>query len=360
LTNSKKISTDALKKTKDQLVGLDIQKLRSLTSNYVADWLQTVSQLIDSEEVMNPTYGQSLEEEYENSSLENWTTFDGDVVPVSSFKYRIRNSDLRLFGGPQIERLLSVMKIIISNPDNFKVDLKDFDVILKTNSLENALNSASHLIIHKSKSYYHSVEQLCNRANAILKRVSSMAFSVMEKKDKRSLVGSSSNVNAIDIQDLQGFGYFCYSLRDVYFEYVDKVTAACKVKCLEEISTLDLINWDASQLSKYPSDQPKRREYIQNIATKYLVESNKNVVSNLLLIAHHYFLFNCPKDLSGEILKDVSSFSEKMLEEMFELSNAKKKELSTIQSNIEADLDLNAKQENQLRDLNGLFVRMKL
>jgi len=185
LTNSKKISTDALKKTKDQLVGLDIQKLRSLTSNYVADWLQTVSQLIDSEEVMNPTYGQSLEEEYENSSLENWTTFDGDVVPVSSFKYRIRNSDLRLFGGPQIERLLSVMKIIISNPDNFKVDLKDYDVILKSNSLENALNSASHLIIHKSKSYYHSVEQLCNRANAILKRVSSMAFSVMEKKREK-------------------------------------------------------------------------------------------------------------------------------------------------------------------------------
>jgi len=186
-----------------------------------------------------------------------------------------------------------------------------------------------------------------------------MAFSVMEKKEKRSLVGSSSNVYAIDIQDLQGFGYFCYYLRDVYFEYIDKVTAVCKEKCLEEISTLDLINWDASQLSKYPSDQPKRREYIQNLATKYLVESNKNVVSNLLLIAHHYFLFNCPKDLSGEILKDVSSFSEKMLEEMFELSNAKK-ELSTIQSNIEADLDLNAKQENQLRDLNGLFVRMKL
>jgi hypothetical protein len=44
--------------------GLDVTKLRSITSNFVADWLQVVVQLIDGSTEGNPGLnGQTVDEE---------------------------------------------------------------------------------------------------------------------------------------------------------------------------------------------------------------------------------------------------------------------------------------------------------
>ena len=60
----KKTSADHLKQLEDQLSSSEVSNLRSAVSNYVADWLQVVIQLIDGSTEGNPSFnGQTLEQE---------------------------------------------------------------------------------------------------------------------------------------------------------------------------------------------------------------------------------------------------------------------------------------------------------
>jgi uncharacterized linocin/CFP29 family protein len=73
----------------------------------------------------------------------------------------------------------------------------------------------------------------------------------------------------------------------------------------------------------------------------------------------YFYTFCRQRNVSGEILKEVSSFEDKLIEEMFELKSVKeflKKEEQLQQSNLSS----HEAEEKQLRDLLQSFSRFKL
>jgi len=65
------------------------------------------------------------------------------------------------------------------------------------------------------------------------------------------------------------------------------------------------------------------------------------------------------RDLSGEVLKDISAFEDKLLEEIFELKKAKE-ELKLEEENEKAELANFQEKEVQLRDLSTQFSRFTI
>ncbi len=102
-------------------------------SNYVADWLQVVVQLIDGSTEGNPNInGQTLEEEDAREGAE-WLDHHGQIIRTHNLS--ISNADGRLYGGHQFERLLNVFKVsycthsppqeIVNHPTVAKIGMKE-------------------------------------------------------------------------------------------------------------------------------------------------------------------------------------------------------------------------------------------
>lgn len=68
ITSLRKIANDNLRKIQDQYGALDVFMLRTMASNFMADWIQAIIQLIDGSNEGNlQSNGQTWEEEIANS-----------------------------------------------------------------------------------------------------------------------------------------------------------------------------------------------------------------------------------------------------------------------------------------------------
>jgi len=112
LSSAKKTSSETLKKLQEQLLGLDFGKLRSLISNYVADWLQVIVHLMDGSSEGNAQItGQTEEEENIASEIGNWPGYKHSIPTNSE---TIRSFEEKLYGGPQFERMLIAFRMVMS------------------------------------------------------------------------------------------------------------------------------------------------------------------------------------------------------------------------------------------------------
>jgi len=95
------------------------------------------------------------------------------------------------------------------------------------------------------------------------------------------------------------------------------------------------------------------------LTTNLFNELRITITNNILLKGHNYFLVQMQRDLSGEILKDISAFEDKLLEEIFELKKAKE-ELKLEEEKEKAELQSLQEKEVQLRDLSTQFSRFTI
>ena len=203
LANAKKSFQDSLNSIQE-LYSIDYYRLRSIMSNYVADWLQVIVQLIDgSSEGIPSITGQNIEEEDVNSQLQ-WLDISNNLIQVPSFN--LKTIDTRLYGGHQVERMLHIFKSIVSEytsisneeiKESATVAIKD-----KSNIFDNTL-IASHISQKKCNNIYSPlIEQICNRCSYILKRLSDIAFTVL---DNRRAARITSRTIADELNRLKGF-----------------------------------------------------------------------------------------------------------------------------------------------------------
>jgi len=83
----------------------DLNSIKIRVMNYLGIFNSTIEKLISGECGVEPKlFGESLEEEKSNSGIENWPDFD--------YGFEIDNSNLKLFGGAQYERLLKEIEFV--------------------------------------------------------------------------------------------------------------------------------------------------------------------------------------------------------------------------------------------------------
>jgi hypothetical protein len=76
------------------------------------------------------------------------------------------------------------------------------------------------------------IEQLCERSSYVMKRLAGIASVVMEQRRENKLIASTY---LDELHSLKGYAYFTSVIRDIYFDFVDKITRTCKEKCMDEV-----------------------------------------------------------------------------------------------------------------------------
>lgn len=98
---------------------------------------------------------------------------------------------------------------------------------------------------------------------------------------------------------------------------------------------------------------------ILQMSNQLYEESCQLITQNVLLKCHHYLAVQYHRDLSGEVLKHVSSFDDKLMEQVFDLHKEKERLRKEEDREREEGKRLQDK-ENQLRDLGTQFARFRL
>jgi len=341
---------------------MDVVKLRSITSNYVADWLQVLVQLIDGSTEGNPALnGQNLEEE--DSAFGEWMDYRNHFIPVNPTNATIKNWEMKLYGGQQFERMMNVFNFITHHSDIFAITMKDVEDAVAVGSQRNNMYDyelvASHIVQNKIKEVFVTlIEQLCKRGEFIMKRLADIGFGILES---RSAKKTGVKTDETPLQSMRGYSYFQSTVRDIFCEYVDKTSQICLTKCMDEIACTQLIYWNSTGNANahLPKSKSLDKNYALEMAKKLFNENRDIIIDNILLKCHNRFLVVMQRDLSGEILKDTSSFDDKSLEEMFELRVAKEKLKRDEEREKQAQQSFQEK-ETVLRDLATQFSRLKL
>jgi len=103
----------------------------------------------------------------------------------------------------------------------------------------------------------------------------------------------------------------------------------------------------------------KPEQILLELASNLFNEMCTTITNNILLKGHNVFLVQMPRDLSGEILKQISSFEDKLFEEIFELKKTKE-DLALAEQKVNLGLQAYQEKETQLRDLATQFSRFSL
>jgi len=250
--------------------------------------------------------GQNLEEELTVSELGDWFDVTNKPINLGELKSAVKGADIGLYGGHQFERLLSSFKSITSQPSVFQVTKEEVKVAAtvtkrQLNDKSDIYWVASHIIRKRCQQFAPLIRQLIRRGTFILKRLSDISFSLVDaRRDHRY------NSSAASLFSLSGYTYFCSVVRDLYYDYIDSVAKICSEKCMEEISSMDMIYWEVSNSIKLPKNSQSQQdfeEFIASITTKAFSQMSQKMSSNILMKCHHFFFGCCRKRYFRSSLK---------------------------------------------------------
>jgi len=160
---------------------------------------------------------------------------------------------------------------------------------------------------------------------------------------------------------MKGYSYFTTTVKEIFNQKVEKTAAACKQKCMDELACTQLVAFP-DIANKYelsdPDNSDASQKLLLSLVTMLFSEIRSIVTNNILLKCHHFFLVSMPRDLSGEILSDISSFDDKLMEEMFDLTKVKQ-DLKTEEAKETLNMKNYQEKEFSLRDLATQFSRFK-
>lgn len=56
-----------------------------------------------------------------------WITANNNIITIHPFEHKIKAFEIKLYGGPQLERLLSVFRAVLSLPEINEITDKDLE-----------------------------------------------------------------------------------------------------------------------------------------------------------------------------------------------------------------------------------------
>lgn len=379
----KKNSEEQLVRVRTQLDSMDPPKLRALASNYVMEFLQSIEKLIVGTLEGNPALnGQTLLEEKVQEDAGDWLDSNHRPILFDPAAWNIPYWDSKLYGGQQFERLLSEFKSVADHTKIDEVTLHDIATAAGPNRLTTPSNyawTASDISQKKTQSaLLPLVDQLFKRAIYVLKRLVDIVDRMMENKRKAALRRVGSNANSVPMSTLgrkaadqigaainiDDYPYFTHSVKEMYFKFVDQTATECKSKCMDEFYCTRLIYWELQQdgvdLSKYNHASGKDREAIRQavmtLASKLFDDIKARITKNVLLKCYNFFLIPMQTDLWGEVQSKITTLTDQMLEESFEVTVTKAK-LKEDEKHLKDVLEKFKQQEDVFRDAANVFSR---
>jgi len=280
--------TNKVKQLKSEL------NLRLLSSRYASRYIQTAQNILVGTSRGNPSVnGETRKEEMDD---QYFVSSEWNVQADIPFE------TTRLYGGQQFERVFAEYRAIYQG---LKVDLKNADKLDPED--KKYLWTACELVQKEIEELlFPIVEQLVQRINFIMTRIPLVVDNILETKSKKE------NRLIIDSSYYKNLGNY---LKDLFNNYVEKMSQKCKNQCLEEFYSTKTIHWDINEMDFKKED---REELLNTIFDKL----KKRILKNTLRKAYNIFLVPFMKaDIWNEIQTQISVMPEQHLEEIFDLAS---------------------------------------
>jgi len=327
LRRRKTEATMTLKSIQGQLTRFGSTHLRSIANEYVVNFLQCIQNLISGTSEGNPLVnGQTLSAEKLGHGDGEWRNAQNGVIPVDPEAYSIPYWNSKLYGGHQFERLLAEFRSVAKNCKIEEPSMDDVATAAGINKMNNVPNynwAASDLAQQKSvEVLVPLIKQLSSRAVYVLKRLSSIANTILKSKTTTSLSTPS------DISDTTQYPFFVHHIKELYESFIDNQAKVCQAKCLDEFYSTRTIYWHITEI---PSDAelkidlapaPDPEEAKKQVAEKSQAVFNSlrdRIVKNVLLKFYNFFLVPIQTKLWNAIHGQISTLSLEELEAKFEV-----------------------------------------
>ncbi|KAM9977363.1 hypothetical protein ACTFIR_011225 [Dictyostelium discoideum] len=424
LNSFRTTSEDQLYQIRQQLERTNAVTLRQIANSYVSiEFIQCIEKLVTRTLEGNPSLnGQTLEEEKSQDETGDWYDHNGKPILLLNDEKLVTFYDNKLYGGQQFERLLTEFKCITEVIQLEELSISEVACAIGSNRPSNASViawAASDLAQKKIKeALLPLVDQLFKRATYILRRLVDIVDRMIENKKKSSfrrhgnstslfqdnsspssqsqsqsssisqsaslssenMIYGIQSINGSDsvsrpshentIVNVEDHPYFIYSVKEMYFKYVDQIAADCKNKCMDEFYTTRLIYWDLQSnkdLKKFCTDSPcvslnnslnnnnksttpgnnnnnnnnnnnsnnnnsnhilnpkETHTMVTELASKLFQDIRNRMSKNIMLKCYNYFLIPMQMDLKLNIQDNITKLSDAMLEEIFEIQTTKER-----------------------------------
>jgi len=342
-----------LEKVQHQLENLSHAKMRSIASDYVVEFLQTIDKLLAGTSEGNPAVnGQTLEEEKRQFGDGDWVDSHNRIIKFDPEEWGIPYWDSKLYGGQQFERLLSEFKAVAENATLPEVTMDDIATAAGINKLNNIPNyawAASDLAQQKSQEeFIPLLEQTCSRANFVLKRLTSIVEKIMDMRRKSRWDNSNGTV---DVNNIDMYPFFTYHVKDLYNKFVDVTSKNMQAKCMDEFYGTRTIFWEYTEYAdrKLPmdrSDAEETKRAVDSLARDLFERLKERITKNVLLKFYNFLLVPMQTSLWAEIQGKVTTLTDEQLDQIFEV-NATRNKLEADEQNLISQIKTCSTQESQ-------------
>ncbi|EGG22757.1 dynamin like protein [Cavenderia fasciculata] len=331
-----------LNELQKQSLSLDSTKLRAVASNYTVTFLQIVEKLLSGTSEGNPSVnGQTLEEEKsQQGDGGDWVDLYNRPIKFDPEEWGISYWNSKLYGGQQFERLMGEFKAVCDNTKITEVTLDDVATASGINKLNNIPNyawAACDLAQQKSQdALVPLIEQLCERAIYIMKRLAEVTDKVVDTRRKNrgganlSVISrqSSSSNSTFDLENIDQYPYFTHHVRDIFFKFIEQTAKVCKEKCMDEFYSTRTIYWELTEhpdqnLPFLKADHQDTKSTVEHLTTQLFDTIRKRITKNVLLKFYNFFLVPMQTDLWTEIQGKITCLSSESLEQIFEVNATK-------------------------------------
>jgi len=294
------------------------------------NFLQIVEQLLLGTSEGHPAInGQTLEEEKTQQSEGDWLDANNRPIRFQASEWAIQYWDAKLYGGQQFERLLSEFKAVCEHTEISEVTMDDVATAAGINKLNNVPNyawAASDLAQQKTQdAMLPLIEQLCERAVYIMKRLTDVAEKISDSRRKKW----QSSMRDSKGDTLEQSPYFTHHVKDLYFKFVDQTAKHVKEKCMDEFLSTRTIYWD---LTEHPDktmpvtkNQEDTKAAVVDLSKQLFASLRSRIMKNVLLKFYNFFLVPMQTELWSEIQGKVTSLSDTSLTQVFEVKSTKDK-----------------------------------
>jgi len=375
-------ATDAkLRAVQAQLQELNSSKLRSIASQYVVTFLQSIQRLIEGTADANPAAtGQTLLEERREHGADEWLDGQNRPIRFDPNEWKVPYADAKLYGGQQFERALAEFRAVVEHSDLGAVSFDDIASSTGLNRLNNVQNfgwAASDLVANKTReAFVPLIEQLTARVVYLVKRLATLSDTLIDQQRaaaKSNATGvtfgastaasaASSGVTGGDDDAFapEHFPYFTHHVKDLFYKFVDNAAANTKEKCLDEFYSTRTIYWHLSEYGdrKFPTERgaaDEAQKAVVDLATDVFAEMRNRIIGNVMLKFYNFFLVPLQSVLWTDIQGRITTLSDKSLEQLFHLGEMRSR-LTSQEKRFTSELQRLSSQDERFRAAASAFA----
>jgi len=316
----------ALSASNAAIAAWNTDNIRAIATTYTNNYLRHMDSLLKGSVAGTPKKnGQTLQEEvadfirWDSTSSETPLSF-GRALSATEVA-SVPNGNVKLYGAPQLLRLLEEFRIAAS-----KVEMPEVDSTEVIGSVDSAW-AASEIARRKiEQQFVPLLEHLMGRAFFIMRRISVVCDLVVE--GQHSTTGTKLTLTQ------KNFPAFSTFLRQSYLAAQAQANQECHSRSKEEFCTSLTIYWEltGSLDATQTKDSNERLKHITSAAQNIYTKIKERLIEAFILNVQTYFLAsNAVLKFAKSVAADVSTLNATSIKDMFLVDQIKDIHQSDIQ-----------------------------